>query len=87
MWLYNVSFFEIAFALSSAKEVAKIAFAPSLLFEGVPSNLISKLSISTWLAYLFNKYGLISLITLLTAFVTPFPKYLFKSLSLSSCAS
>ena len=68
-------------------DTANVAFAPRLLLFSVPSKEISKLSTNNWSHFLPIKAGLIMLLTLLTAFKTPFPSYLFGSLSLSSRAS
>ena len=84
---YNSLLFDFAKHFKQASETPRMAFAPSLLLFSVPSKEISKLSILNWSAFLPINAGLIILLTLSTAFKTPFPSYLFGSLSRSSKAS
>ena len=75
-------------ARQHAIETAKIAFAPRFVFPFVPSALI----IAASMAYMSDasipvRTSFIVPLILVTAFVTPFPRYLSLSPSLSSSAS
>ena len=70
-----------------ANDTDKIAFAPRLVLFLVLSNFISNSSNSLkFLKSLFIIFSFIIVLTLFTAFNTPFPRYLF-SLSRNSNAS
>ena len=77
-----------AAAFATASDTPNIAFAPNLPLFGVPSNFIIVSSIATWFkASIPKRASLISVLTLVTAFKTPFPRYLDLSSSLNSTAS
>ena len=76
---YSFLFSEIEAAFAIAIDTANIAFAPSLLLFSVPSNSTNILSISDWLKGLKPiRDLLISVLMLLTAFITPIPLYLLS---------
>ena len=79
---------EVAAARQHAIETARIAFAPKFDLSLVPSAFIMALS----MAYMSDASipeitSLMDVLMFSTAFVTPFPRYLPLSLSLSSRAS
>ena len=77
----------LAAARATAREVARVAFAPNLFLLGVPSISMIILSISRCEnGDSPSISGAISLFTFLTALSTPFPLYL-SPLSRSSIAS
>ena len=88
MYLYRLIPSAFAAALATASDTPSVAFAPNLPLFSVPSNSISFLSISTCSnTFIPSSSGAIISFTFATAFVTPFPKYLDLSPSLSSTAS
>ena len=74
IYLYKGLLYVIAAAWAQAKETAKIALAPNLVLDSVPSNLIiisSNLVCSS--TFWPINAGAIIVLTLLTAFNTPLP--------------
>ena len=85
---YNSKPLYLAAAFKLARDTPSMALAPSTDLLSVPSNSNIILSISFWFKLsLPIRLGFIILFTLDTAFNTPFPWYLFLSLSLNSKAS
>ena len=88
IYLYRGIPSPFAAAFATARETARIAFAPRLLLFGVPSRSIMILSmVACSKTFIPISSGAIMPLTLATAFRTPLPKYLSGSPSRNSIAS
>ena len=87
-YLYKDFFWDSAEHFEFARETASVAFAPKLVLFSLPSKSNKTLSIFFW-SFESKSFNFLEILSLIfsTAIFTLFPKNLFLSLSLTSCAS